>query len=166
MICNSCGTNNPVGVTNCINCGAPLGQNPNGFSGQQGYPGGQGGFVQRGPVMGIEKRNIVTAVILTFVTCGIYGLIWFMHLTDDSNKLSDDVNPTSGGKALLFSIITCGIYSLYWTYKRGEIIDKYHESTGKSSSNNILYLILTLVGCGIIAWILLQNELNKAADGI
>lgn len=34
-----------------------------------------------------------------------------------------------------------------------------------SQNNGILYLILTLLGFGIIAWALLQSELNNLSGG-
>ena len=97
-----------------------------------------------------------------FYMC-IYGLYWFVVLTDDTNRMLENAqNETSGGMALLFTIITCGIYGLYWMYKEGEKIDRIKTSRGIPSSNSgILYLILGLVGFSIISYALIQNELNN-----
>lgn len=60
----------------------------------------------------IKKRNIVLAVVLSIVTCGLYGIYWFICLNNDANALTpDDSYTTSGGMAFLFTLITCGIYS-------------------------------------------------------
>ena len=67
--------------------------------------------------MNIEKRNIVLYIILTICTCGIFGLYWFVCLTDDSKKASNDWTSASGGVSLLLTIVTCNIYGLYWAYK-------------------------------------------------
>lgn len=69
----------------------------------------------------IQKREIVTCILLTFLTCGIYGIVWFINLTDDVAYLSEDPE-FSGAKAFLFTIITCGIYSFFWAYKLGKDI--------------------------------------------
>ena len=113
----------------------------------------------------IQKRSIATCIILTIITCGIYGLYWFVVLADDTNRLLEDPqNQTSGGTALLLSIITCNIYGLYWMYKQGEKIDRIKTSRGMYSGNSgILYLILSLVGFSIISYALMQDELNKLA---
>lgn len=113
----------------------------------------------------IQKRSIATCIILTIITCGIYGLYWFVVLADDTNRLLEDPqNQTSGGTALLLSIITCNIYGLYWMYKQGEKIDRIKTARGMYSSNSgILYLILSLVGFSIISYALMQDELNKLA---
>lgn len=110
----------------------------------------------------IQERNIVLYVILSIVTCGIFGLYWFVCLTDDTNTAAN-VSGTSGGMALLLTIITCGIYGLYWAYKCGEKIDIAKEQRGLPAGNGgILYLLLFIFG-GIIAYALIQNELNKMA---
>lgn len=112
----------------------------------------------------VQKRNIALCVVLSLVTFGIYGIYWFVKLTDESNDVSG--TPTaSGGKAFLFSIITCGIYTFYWMYKLGEKIDTAKSNRGmESSSSGVLYLVLSIFGLGIVSYCLAQNELNKLAD--
>ena len=61
----------------------------------------------------IPERSIVTSVIFSIITCGIYGIYWFITLTDDANMVSEE-NDTSGGLAFVLSLITCGIYGIYW----------------------------------------------------
>lgn len=67
----------------------------------------------------IKKRDIVTSIILSFVTCGIYAIIWFISLTDDVGQVSGDER-LSGGKCFLLTLITCGIYGYYWAYLMGK----------------------------------------------
>ena len=101
----------------------------------------------------IERRNIAVCIVLTLVTCGIYGIYWIVCLTNDVNTVSGDVNGTSGG-----------IYGIYWAYKQGEKLDFTKNNRGIPSSNSgVLYLILQIFGFGIIAYALMQNELNKLA---
>ena len=115
----------------------------------------------------IERRNIAICIILSIVTCGIYGLIWFVWLTDDVNKVAEEPNPTSGGMSLLLAIVTCGIYGLYWAYKQGEKLDAAAAKRGlPTSSKSIIYLLLSIFGLGIIAYALMQDELNNYADGV
>ena len=66
--------------------------------------------------------------------------------------------------ALILKIVTCGIYGLYWDYKCGDKLDKAKVDRGMPASNGgVLYLILYIFG-GIIAYALIQNELNKLAE--
>ena len=130
------------------------------YGGQPNYgaPVGGGNY-------GIPERNIVTCILLSIVTCGIYGLYWFYCLTEDTNKISGEPNPTSGGMAILLTIVTCGIYGWFWMYKRGEIIDRYRAMRGQQTSNAVIYLILTIFELGIVAYGMMQNELNQISRG-
>ncbi len=113
----------------------------------------------------IQQRGIVMCIVLTFVTCGIYGLYWLYAMTEDANKVSGDPNPTSGGMVLLLSIVTCGLYSIYWVYKMGKTLNEAGTKRGvEIQDNSVLYLILTLIGLGIVDYCLIQNDLNKLAS--
>lgn len=111
----------------------------------------------------IKQRNIAVCIILSIVTCGIYGLYWFVCLTDDTNTVAGEVG-TTGVMAVIFTIITCGIYGWFWAYKSGDKIDTAKQKRGIPASNSgILYLLLFILTGGIITYALIQNELNKLA---
>ena len=111
----------------------------------------------------VERREIATAIILTIVTCGIYGIYWFIKLNDEINYLNGDTNDTSGGMAFLFSIITCGIYMFYWMYKMGDKLDSVSAKKGMpAQSRGILYIILSIFGLSIVSYALMQDTINKA----
>lgn len=78
----------------------------------------------------VQHRDIVVCIILSIVTCGIYGIYWFICLTDDTNAVSGNMGDTSGVIAFLLSLITCNIYGLYWAYRQGEKIDQTKNSRG------------------------------------
>lgn len=108
------------------------------------------------------KRSVGLSIVLFFVTCGIYGLYWFVCLTNDTSAAADQAD-TSGGMALLLTIITCGIYGLFWAYRCGEKLDIAKQKRGMASSNSgILYLLVYIFG-GVIAYALIQHELNQLA---
>ncbi len=184
MFCKNCGAQNADGTKFCTSCGSPLEQpagynNNNASQNTNQYDNAQQQFnyQQNGgmnpppnasymPFMGIPERNIVTCILLSIITCGIYELYWLYQLTEDTNKISGNPNATSGGMVILFWIITCGLYGLYWMYKRGEFIDNYHMQRGMpGGSNSILYLVLDIFGLGIVSVCLMQNELNKISKG-
>lgn len=112
--------------------------------------------------MAIQQRNVAVCIILSIVTCGIYGIYWFIKLTDETNALAQVEAPTSGGTAFLLTLVTCGIYGWFWCWKQGEKIDVAKTAKGMPSSNSgVLYLILQFVGLGIVAYALMQNEINN-----
>ena len=111
----------------------------------------------------IQKRSIAVCIILSIITCGIYGIYWYICLNNGTNTASNTFG-TSGGMVVLLTLVTCGIYGFYWAFKQGEKLDAAKNSRGIPSSNSgILYLILSLFGFSIVAWALMQNELNKLA---
>ena len=113
----------------------------------------------------IQNRNIVLYIILSIVTCGLFGWYWLFCLANDVNEASGRQQDTSGGMVVLFSIITCGIYHIFWMYKAGEKIDEARALRGWNSGNYaIIYLILTIFGLSLVAWALLQSELNRISD--
>lgn len=112
----------------------------------------------------VERRNIALCIILSIITCGIYGWYWLYKLTEDVNALSGDQNATSGGMVILFSILTCNIYQWFWLYKQGDRIDRIKTSRGLPASNSaILYLILGIFGLSVVSWAIMQNEINDFA---
>ena len=145
--CPNCGNAvNPEAVF-CVNCGISLKKEEN---------------KNNGNLAGIKKRSIVTCILLSIVTCGIYGIYWFVTLTNDMNRASGNEKDTSGGKAFLFSLITCGIYEFYWAYRLGVKRDQLANEKG---SSGILYLILMIFGLGIVAQCMAQDAVNKAVEG-
>ena len=112
----------------------------------------------------IAKRDIAIAIILSIVTCGIYGIYWFIVMTEDVNSLTND-HSTSGGLAFVLTLVTCGIYGIYWAYSMGKRMYEYEKSKGEIvSDNSVLFLVLTLFGFSIVVYALLQDNLNKYAE--
>lgn len=108
----------------------------------------------------LKERNIALCIIFCIITCGIYGLYWLVCLTDDVAEVSGEY-VTSGVLALVLTMVTCGLYGLYWAYTMGDKLDSAKQKRGIPASNGgILYLIVFMFA-GIIAYALIQNEINK-----
>ncbi len=147
-------------------------QDPNGYRqpygnpGYNGYPGPDAQPFNRmgGYRANIRKREIVLPIILVFLTCGIYALVWFFNLVSDLNTAVPEPGDKTPGTVLLLSIVTCGIYGLIWVYGAGGKVDKLRQLNGDTPSNSaMLYLLLSLFGLGIVTYCLIQSELNRVA---
>ena len=116
--------------------------------------------------MRIEKRSIALCIMLSIVTCGIYGLYWVYKLTEDTHAAVGRRTTASGGMVILYSIITCSVYLFYWQYKMGESILEAKKQRGLSADQNIpiIYLVLCLFGLAIVSEALLQSSLNDIVD--
>lgn len=133
--------------------------NPN-----MGYNQNMGGV----PPMGgapFAPRNVVTAIVLSLVTCGIYGIYWWIKMTDETNSVTP--NPgRSGAMCFLFTIITCGIYGVYWYYMMGKNLYAAGQARGVNlEDRSIVYLLLGIVGLGIVSEAMMQSDLNRLANG-
>lgn len=111
----------------------------------------------------IKQRSIVLAIVFSIITCGIYSIYWMIVLNDDINSAANDPEATSGIMVFLFSLITCGIYGIYWNYKMGEKVDKIKNDPNGSSK--FLFLILSICGLSIVSFAMMQDTLNRFANG-
>lgn len=155
--CSNCGAQINDNSAFCSSCGANVngGNSNNSNSNNNNY-------YQSSPV--ISKREIVTCILLSIFTCGIYGLIWFAGMTDDSNKVSNSNDP-SGGMSILLVLITCGFYSIYWNYRMGQKLYIAGQAHNKDiSDNSVLYLILSIFGLGLVSECLIQSDSHKFAN--
>lgn len=100
-------------------------------------------------------------IVLTIVTCGIYGLYWMYCIHGDVQEVCGHPMQTEGGMVIVLTLVTCGIYGIYWCYKMGQFLDEARGTPGGSQS--IAYLLLSLFGLDIIAFALMQSELNRFA---
>ena len=151
--CPKCGNKVDENITYCPNCGARL---------EEGNTTIINNYYNNVPP--IEERNIAMVIILSFITCGIYGIYWFVKMTDEAKQLSSSDN-AGGGLAFVYTLITCGIYTIYWNYKMGKNMYEAGQKYGINiEDNSVIYLVLSLFGLGIVSECLMQNDLNKFAN--
>ena len=156
--CPNCGNEVPAGASFCGSCGNSIGAQQSTQQSTQQFNSQYSG----GPRPQVAKKDIIVTIILSIVTCGIYGIIWFINLTDDTNVVAQDTNSASGIVAFVLTIVTCGIYGIYWYYNLGKKLYIAGQKNGvPTQDNSLLYLILGLFGLGIVVYVLAQQELNN-----
>ena len=157
--CSNCGNQVPEGTNVCPLCGTPIGGQPN----FQQQPNQNFQSAAR-PV--VQNKSLATCIILSIVTCGIYGIIWFINMVDDVNRVcNDEKSSQSGGTVFLLTLVTCGIYGFVWFYQAGARMFTAGQKYGKQiSDNGTLYLLLMIFGLGIVNYCLLQSDLNKFSN--
>ncbi len=109
--------------------------------------------------MVIEKRDLVKCVILTIITCGIYGIYWGVKLGKDAVHVKD-VNDDGLSEVLL--IIFLPFVGFYLAEKK--LTDGLKAKGIEHTDNSIIYLVLGIFGFSIVDFILMQNDLNKLVD--
>ncbi len=110
-----------------------------------------------------EPRNIVLYVILTFVTCGIWGLVWFFQLGGDIQTLRGDDKPNTLVDFLL-TILTCGLWGIYVAYQWPLLLQEPARDRGIHVDNNlpVISLVLYFLGFAFVSLILVQSVANQA----
>ena len=59
---------------------------------------------------GVRKKSVVSVILLTFITCGIYTFFWMYQTTKELAEYSGD-NRLSPETSILLTILTCGVVS-------------------------------------------------------
>lgn len=109
----------------------------------------------------VQQRSVGLAIVLSFLTCGIYGIYWMYALTNEVSQLSGDSNFT-GVKAILLALVTCGIYTLFWYYQLGNHIASAQQRQGQTpKDDSVILLILGIFGLGIVSMAIAQSNVNK-----
>ncbi|MBR5420454.1 MAG: DUF4234 domain-containing protein [Lachnospiraceae bacterium] len=200
MFCNNCGTQLPDGTAVCPNCGAALsagaqmgnamnnvaGAAQNVFNQAEQTVGSafndinqslnnQGFTTAYVPAGGALKtdRSLLMYILLTIVTCGIYGY-WFLYqMAHDVNIACEgDGEETAGLVAfIVLSFVTCGIYSWIWVYKLGNRLStnapRYGLSFQENGTTVLLWLILgsCIFGIGyFIGYHILIKNTNQICE--
>ena len=127
---------------------------------------------------GIEYRSFWKYLLLSFVTCGIYGIYFLYGYVKDMNRLCEGDGKESKNYivVLLLSVITCGIYGIYWWYVQGErlhnIAPRYNVNVREKGSGILLWEILGCtimpgIGMIVVTYIMVDNMniLAKAYNG-
>lgn len=104
------------------------------------------------------NRNIVVCIILTFVTCGIYGIYWMYTLNQYACAVAPQEWKTDGMAVVLLSIVTCGIYGFYWNYKMG----KAYSCANGGNDNSLMFVLLSVFGLSIVNYAIMQSDINNA----
>ncbi len=109
-----------------------------------------------------ETRNPVTIIILTLVTCGLYGLYWFY-------LVSKEINAALGEERIQFVLyflvgILCFPLIFVGMYKIDDALVELQSRVGiQGKSNFVLWIILSFLG-GVGTYVMeyqVQEALNE-----
>ena len=96
----------------------------------------------------MRKRSILSIIVLSIITCGIYYLFVWVSIFNDS-AITD----------LLLSIVTCGLWGLYcfWRYSK-KLADLGAED------NSLINVLLAVFGLPLISLCIMQSSINNLVD--
>lgn len=109
--------------------------------------------------MAIKKRNIVSCILLSVITCGIYLIYWLIVMAKDAVSVKD---PTDSGILEIVLMLFLPFLGFYFAEKK--MAEGCAEKGIEHADRSVLYLILGLVGLGIVNCCLMQSDLNALAE--
>ena len=121
----------------------------------------------------IKQRSYITMILLTIITCGIYGIVFWYNYTDDLNTVcnGDGKQTRNYLITLLLSIITCGIYYWIWVYGVGNRLSanapRYGNRFTEDGTTVLLWMIIGSLLCGfgtLYAQYILVKNMNILAE--
>ena len=116
----------------------------------------------------MKKFNWIVALVLNYVTCGIYSLYMWFVITKNSNKMAEQagVKKIMGFiPSILLGCITFGIYTIIWMYKFEKLQVELAKANGTSSQpveSPIVLLILMIVP--IYSFYVFCDNYNRNVD--
>lgn len=121
------------------------------------------------PVAGAEPEGyigIVKLIILSIVTFGIYVYIWIYK----TSRFFDGYLNRQGSFSPGVEVVLClfvPFYFIYWIYKQTKAAGEAHRTRGNYNDSElaIINLLLCIFGLSIVAYALLQDQINKLVTG-
>ncbi len=191
MFCQNCGKEIPEGTKFCPDCGTACSvgekiksEASQAFAGAESELGSAigevkqsfGGGNQVPPYSGErlkDDRGLLSYILLSLITCGIYGYYFIYKLAHDINIACEGDGESTTGLVgfILLSLITCGIYSWVWYYSLGNRLaanaSRYDMNFQENGTTVLMWCIFGSLICGIGPWIamhiLIKNS-NKLCN--
>lgn len=108
-----------------------------------------------------ESRDPIMTLVLTLVTCGLYGLYWLFVTTEEVNKGlgREEYNFV---KEFLLTMVTCGLWGMFWMWRFSNSIVEIEQKWGVQPKMDAPILFVTYIfGLGPF---FMQTSLNNAWD--
>ena len=120
----------------------------------------------------IRQRDFWIYLLLSIVTCGIYGIYFWYKYTEDVNTVcyGDGQETMNYILVVLLSLVTRGIFTFIWVYQLGNRLQanapRYQLSFQENGTSALLWYIFGSLICGIgpyIAQYSLIKNMNALA---
>lgn len=121
----------------------------------------------------IQRRDFVTYLLLSIITCGVYSYYFIYTTTNDLNRMAgDDGKTVNSTAAVLLSIFFGIIYPTWWFYRMGGRMHHLGQQNAipidEDASSYVMWMIVGYLTCGIgslFATFLFIKNFNRIADG-
>ena len=109
----------------------------------------------------LKNRSIASVIILTIVTCGIYGLYWVYDTMHGLELTSGKESGVNAMACLLLCIFVAPVGYILFGLGANEQLNMIKEQRGiPTEDNQVMYMILGFF-LPIVLIPLVQDEINK-----
>ncbi|HOC31909.1 MAG: DUF4234 domain-containing protein [Armatimonadetes bacterium] len=115
-------------------------------------------------------RSIPAVIVLTIITCGLYGLVWYYEVSRELQEVTGQTD-TSPGLEVLLIVLTCGLYVVYWWFKYGKMLAEAQSIKLRPVTDNSILLVALSVAGFWYGWLdlvnmaIMQSDLNRLWEG-
>ncbi len=95
----------------------------------------------------MKERSAVMMIVLTFITCGIYTLVYAIMSTDEMKKMGGDIPH--------WILVFIPFVNFYFFWKWCAAVDTLTDG----AQNGVVLFILHMIGFAFIAQVLAQGAL-------
>ena len=115
----------------------------------------------------VEKLGLISMLLLSLITAGIYGLYWITKLADIVHTLVGRRTTASGGKLIFYTIITFGIYGIVFYYNMTKSLNEAKDQRSMpgdriSAGTCIFFMLIPFLGLVSLHWII--SAVNEIID--
>lgn len=107
----------------------------------------------------MTKRSVATVIILTIITCGIYGW-WWLYTTATELQQASGVCKFQPIVSLLLAIFIPPAGYIVFGYDAATCIDKANADRGRTTDSMIGYILLAIF-VPIVLIGLVQYDINR-----
>lgn len=168
--CSKCGTQVADGVVFCSSCGSKIDNSestPAGYTNPAAQP--VYGYSVRSYHRPVKTdRSLAMYILLSIITCGIYGYFFVYDLAQDTNEMCEGDGENTAGLLIyiILSTLTCGLYSMYWMYK---IQNRLHATgprhgipVAETGTTVLLWYLVGSLLCGIGSFVAMNIVITSA----
>ena len=111
----------------------------------------------------IKNRSIALVIILSLVTCGIYGWYWIYQSLNEMEQETGKTDGMNSTVVLILAILFPPVGYLLYGISANDQLNAVRAMRGVPEvDNKVLYMVLGFV-IPIVLVVLVQNEINKYA---
>lgn len=112
----------------------------------------------------MTERDVVKYILLSILTCGLWGMVWVYQVGSDIAMLRGDDKPAVV-LDLVLSFVSCGLWGFVCAYRWPEYLNEELSRRGRQVDGNLpaMSLLMAFFGLHVVGLVLMQESLNKMA---